>query len=301
LQEDVVSPRQTHAYADEPASSFESWVTQLSQEQGLTAKGRAVLTVLRMQPELSAYASSRVLAAHAGVNIGTITRTAQALGFSGWSALQHEFRSRYVASLSAVQVATEHDREGSNALASIARDRAALDYLERSIPAEAITAAARRIHEARRIVVLAQGSIASVGIALAHNLAIAGHDAHHVADPAILANTLAHLETGDLLVAVNCWQIYSSTLEALQVADSNGVGSVVITDSGTPLLGNSDTLQIAVPSEGVGFFPSLVAALSVAQAIVVELSTIDPAATREALTRAEQQWDNFGLLRHRPH
>jgi hypothetical protein len=34
--------------------------------------------------------------------------------------------------------------------------------------------------------------------------------------------------------------------------------------------------------------------------MVVELSTIDPTATREALTRAEQQWDNFGLLRHRP-
>jgi DNA-binding MurR/RpiR family transcriptional regulator len=117
----------------------------------------------------------------------------------------------------------------------------------------------------------AQGSIASVGIALAHNLAIAGHDAHQVADPAVLANTLAHLQPGDLLVAVKCWQIYTSTLEALQVADSNGVG----------------------------FFPSLVAALSVAQAIVVELSTIDPVATREALTRAEQQWDNFGLLRHR--
>lgn len=296
-----MSTRQTHTSTDESSSSFELWVTQLSQQPDLTTKGRAVLTVLRTQPEVSAYASTRVLAERAGVNIGTITRTAQTLGFSGWSALQHEFRSRYVASLSAVQVASEHARESPSALASIARDRAALDYLERAVPAEVIAAAAERIHEARRTVVLAQGSFASVGIALAHNLAIAGYDVHHVADPAVLANTLAHLKPGDLLVAVNCWQIYASTLEALRVAADNGAGSVLITDSGSPLLGSEGTLQIAVPSEGVGFFPSLVAALSIAQAIVVELSTIDPAATRDALTRAEQQWKNFELLRRRPH
>lgn len=282
------------------AASFESWVAQLERAEGLTQKGRAVLKVLRTQPRLSAFASSRRLAEEAGVNVGTVTRAAQALGFNGWSQLQQEFRARYVAGLSAVEVVDEHDRAEVTVLGSLSQDRAALRHLEKSLDVESVTETARRIRAARRTVVLAQGSYASVGVALAHNATLCGDDVVHISDPANLVNTLGGLQRGDLLIAINCWQIYTSTVEALNAAAEKGVGTVLVTDSGAPLLGTKATLQIAVPSEGVGFFPSLVAALAVVQSVVVELSGLDPAATRRALTSAEHEWQRFKLLSYNP-
>ncbi|WP_330280429.1 MULTISPECIES: SIS domain-containing protein [unclassified Streptomyces] len=141
-----------------------------------------------------------------------------------------------------------------------------------------------------------QGSYASVGVALAHNAALCGDDVVHICDPANLVNTLGRLQEDDLLIAINCWQIYTSTVEALNAAAEKGVGAVLITDSGAPLLGTKATLQIAVPSEGVGFFPSLIAALAVVQSVVVELSAMDPNQTRRALASAEHEWQRFKLL-----
>lgn len=282
--------------SQDPSASFEAWVTGLERAENLTQKGRAVVKILRTQPRQSAFASARALAAEAGVNVGTVTRAAQALGFAGWTELQQEFRSRYVAGLSAVGVAEEHSRDEATASSSIARDRSSLQHLEKSVSRKSIAEAAKRIREARRTIVLAQGSYASLGVALAHNASVSGHDVMHLADPAILANTLARLRRGDLLVAINCWQIYTSTVEALRSAAERDVATILLSDSGAPLFGSTATLQIAVPSEGVGFFPSLVPALSVVQAIVVELAAADPGATRTALTGAEQEWQRFDLL-----
>jgi DNA-binding MurR/RpiR family transcriptional regulator len=284
--------------AREAESSFDAWLRGLADTEGLTRKGHAVLDVLRTRPRFSAFTSSRGVAVEADVNVGTVTRAAQALGFSGWSELQQEFRSRYMTSLSAVEVADEHSRAGTGAPASVARDRAALEYVERSSDLGAIAEAARRIVAARRTLVVAQGSYAAIGIALTHNAGLAGHDIVHVDDPAAIANGLARMEQQDLLVAINCWQVYASTVTALEQAARQGIGAVLISDSAAPPAGIGDTLRIAVPSEGVSFFPSLAGALAVAQAIVVELAAAEPERTREALARSETQWREFGLLRH---
>lgn len=277
-------------------TSFEAWITDLSSRPELTARGRDVLTVLRIQPQLSAFASSRQLADAVGVNVGTVTRAAQALGYSGWTSLQYEFRSRYVASLSAAELSSEHALQGSTAASSIDRDRAALEFLQKSTPEESIARVASAIAKARRCVVLAQGSFASPGIALAHNAYLAGYDVRHVSDISTLVNTLPRLGERDLLVVINCWHIWESSLMALRVAAEAGVESVVITDSSSSLLKMTAAHQLIVPAEGAGFFPSLVGALAICQAVVVELAQVDPARTRENIEASEREWSRFHLV-----
>lgn len=279
-------------------ASFGVWFTALAASGGLTAKNRTVLSLLRRDPRTGAFSSVREVADQAQVNTATVTRTAQALGFAGWSELQREFRARWVASLSAIEVATEHERLEPSATTAFKRDRADLAFIESTISADVVRDVAGRVAAARRTVVVAQGSYAAVGLALAHNARLAGYDVQHVADPTHLANALAHLDSNDLLVAVNCWQIYTATVRALGVARSLGIATILITDL---TRGGDETpadVQVAVPSESVGFFPSLVGALSVAQAIVVELATLEPDRTHAALTAAGHQWDEFRLLRH---
>lgn len=55
-----------------------------------------------------------------------------------------------------------------------------------------------------------------------------------------------------------------------------------------------------IPAEGVAFFPSLTPGLAVAQAIVAQLSTVDPERTRRSIEAAETQWSRFGLMHRQP-
>jgi DNA-binding MurR/RpiR family transcriptional regulator len=280
-----------------PLNGFEPWLAGLAASTSLSAKNRVVLTLLLREPRTCAFGSIRDLADRAGVNIATVTRTAQALGFDGWADLQREYRARYVASLSVTEVASEHDRLEPTAAAAFVHDRADLATVAGTVGADLVRDVARRIASARRTLVVAQGSYAAVGLALAHNAQIAGYDVRTAAEPTAIANGIAQAGRSDLVVAVNCWQIYRSTVRALAEARALGIATVLVTDltrSGDEI--HAD-VQLAVPSESVGFFPSLVGALSVAQAVVVELAAVDPDRTHAALAAAGRQWDAFDLLR----
>lgn len=285
------------ARSEPTLSGFEPWLADLAASTRLSTKNRVVLNLLLHEPRTCAFGSIRDVAERADVNIATVTRTAQALGFAGWSDLQREYRARYVASLSVSEVAIEHDRLEPSAAAAFAHDRADLASIAVTIGIDPVRDVARRMAAARRTVVVAQGSYAGVGLVLAHNASIAGYDVRAASEPTAIANALAHLDAADLVVAVNCWQIYRSTVRALAQAQELGIATVLITDltrSGDEIPAD---VQLAVPSESVGFFPSLVGALSVAQAVVVELAAVDPDRTHAALGAAGRQWDAFDLLR----
>src|SRR4051794_22967780 len=194
---------------------LEGWLRSRLPERGLRPKSAAVLEVLVSQPRRASFGSTAELAQLAGVNVATVTRTAQALGFAGWPALQQELRARYISSLSAPQVAEEHRGVDSPGSASLRRDLDSLALLNRRFDEGVLREVARAIAAARRTLVIADGSYAAVGIALAHNARLAGYDVHAVtAGDAELANQTAKLTSDDVLVAISFWRLYESTVLA---------------------------------------------------------------------------------------
>ena len=110
------------------------------------------------------YASTSEAAALAGVNVATVVRAAQLLGFSGWPALRGEARSRYLSSLSASEVLSEHAAGAeSPAWASVRSDLRNLQSLSQMLDPEQVESVARLIHDAGTTVVLGSGSFAAPG------------------------------------------------------------------------------------------------------------------------------------------
>ena len=278
------------------SSLLEPWIADLTRRGTVTPKGREVLAMIRQHPRDASFSPVRDLADKIGVNIATITRTAQALGFTGWSELQRELRSRYLASLSVSQVAEEHS-QGSDATASLARDRADLAFIAKSTSADSIRDVARRIAASRRVLCFAQGGYAAVGVALAHYCTLAGYDVRHLTEPVAVASYLAGFGPDDLLIAVNSWRMNASTVSALDAATEAGAAKVLITDTTNAFASNEVDHRLVAPAESVSFFVSQVGAMSVCQAIVVELAAVDPARTRSSLARSEREWERFGLVR----
>ncbi|MER6004693.1 MurR/RpiR family transcriptional regulator [Nonomuraea angiospora] len=286
---------------EQAADSFEEWLRTRVPPRGLRGKAAAVLEILLSQPRRASFESAAELAQVAGVNVATVTRTAQALGFAGWPALQQELRARYLSSLSAGQVAAEHRGTGSPSSRSLRRDLDSLALLNRRLDEGVLLTIAEAVAAAGRTVIVADGSYAAVGLALAHNARLAGYPVTAVTNgDAELANAVAALGAGDVLVAISFWRLYESTVLAANVARSRGVRVFALTDAASPALAEAAEEVVMVPAEGEAFFPSLTAGMAVAQALVTQLAAVDPARTGASIEAAEAMWTRFGLLHRRP-
>lgn len=286
---------------EQAADSFEDWLRTRVPPRGLRGKAAAVLEILLSQPRRASFESAAELAQVAGVNVATVTRTAQALGFAGWPALQQELRARYLSSLSAGQVAAEHRGTGSPSSRSLRRDLDSLALLNRRVDERVLLTIAEAVAAAGRTVIVADGSYAAVGLALAHNARLAGYPVTAVTNgDAELANAVAALGAGDVLVAISFWRLYESTVLAANVARAQGVRVFALTDAASPALAEAAEEVVMVPAEGEAFFPSLTAGMAVAQALVTQLAAVDPARTGASIEAAEAMWTRFGLLHRRP-
>lgn len=279
---------------------IEIWLRERVPKRGLRSKGASVLEVLLTQPRRVSYSSAAAAAKLAGVNVATVSRTAQALGFRGWSDLQQELRARYLSSLSAPEVAATHHTEGEPSTTSLQRDLESMAVLTRRLEQQQIRTIANAIAQARRVLIVANGSYVAIGSALGHNVRLAGYDSTVVRDDADLANSVSRIEQGDVLVAISFWRLYQSTVTAAEEAHSRGARVFVLTDAASPALATAAEQVVLIPAEGVAFFPSLAPGLAVAQAIIAELSTVDPERTRRSIEAAETQWSRFGLLHRQP-
>ena len=268
--------------------------------------GRAVAQVLgrlATHPRQMSYASTAEAAALSEVNVATVVRAAQHLGFSGWPTLRAELRSRYLARLSASEVLDEHagsPGEGP-AQATLRRELHNLNDLSHLLDEDQIARVGRVIHDARTTLVLGSGSFAAPGLQLAHLLQTIGHDVRlHTQGGTALLNSVAMLGAGDCLVVFQLWRTPYEIMNATRVAAASGATVVLVSDQGgAEFTGLADEL-VAMPSEGASMFPSLVGAITVGQAIVAAVVAVDPAEAGAASDRSEQRWMEYGLFPEPP-
>lgn len=258
-----------------------------------------VIETLELQPQMASYAATAEIAERSAVNIATVVRTAQALGFTGWTELRQEIRSRYLASLSAVQVLSEHQAPGaSRTRDAVRQDLANLEVLANTIDQRQIADIAAVIADARRGVVIGSGSFLAPGLQLSHGAQTMGLDIRFGrGGGTTLFNEVGLLGGGDVVVAFSFWWLAKEILEAARVASYAGATVVLLSDRrSTPLFELADHAVI-VPSEGAGTFPSLTAAMTVVNSILAEIAEYDEDRVRASISRAESVWranDLFG-------
>jgi DNA-binding MurR/RpiR family transcriptional regulator len=276
-------------------NGLEEWLVGLSKEAALTPTARELLRAITQNPERASYATTRDIAATAQVDLSNVTRLAQALGFRGWPHMQEEIRTRYLKTLSLVQIAEQHEGRGapSGIVRAIDADRRALNLL-RPDP-EAIGEIVSALAGARERIAIGTGTYAAPAHVLALHAGIAGYPMAHLDGPA-LVNALVRLGPDDILVAFGLWRPYATICSALALAKQRGATTVVITDAAhSPYTKNADHL-VQVSSEGGAHFPTLVPTFAAVNFICSELAQLDTARTRDMLSRHEKVWDESGVF-----
>lgn len=279
-------------------AAVESWLRELAQGASLGPKAGQVADLLAAQPRLAAYASAAEVARRAGVNVATVVRTAQVLGFSGWPGLQLELRSRYLASLTAAELLDEHDGSAPDPIVRALRsDMDNLALAIRTLDLNAIRAVSAAIAAARRTLLIASGSFAAPATQLAHIGGAMGLDIElEDRGGTHLVNHLTRYGPDDCLVAVNFWKLPRQILDATRLARQAGLTTCVITDLSSSALARVAGHVITVPSEGTSHFPSLTAAMSVIHAILADIALRRGEKAHAAIQRTEQFWQQMGLI-----
>lgn len=278
--------------------SISGWIDRLVGDRSPSPALGKVIDVLRSDPELCAFATTQELARIAGVNVATVTRTAQFLGFSGWPAFTIDYRGQYLATLTAGQMLGASGGEGAGVrgLASVLEDVRVLGLLAETLEETVISRAAELITRARQGVVLATGVYAAPATQLAHSAQLLGFDLSLQAGAVSNQMTaVRRLGSEDVLVTFNIWKTTEAVNQLALHAAERGVPLIAFVDRSTPVAEAAEVV-ITVPSESLRFLPSTVPVVSAVQALLAEMAEQDRASAQRSLREADEWWKRFGVV-----
>jgi DNA-binding MurR/RpiR family transcriptional regulator len=264
-------------------------------ESRLSPNRRRLLQATLENPDETFFLSSRALARRYRVDPATIVRTVQALGYERYTDFATDLREHFVSRLTPYRIlkaATDEKRSlADHVRHSLERDLANLNRLRSGLDPERVVSVARRIHQARRTLVVGSDLAASLASFLAYALLPLGFDAE---SPVGTGGNLQHkvrlLTRNDLLVAISFGRCLRVTVEAAKLARSRGVSTVAITDSDTtPLARECDGYFVASTS-GAAFTGSYVAPMALLNAIVLACAEIAPSRALALLRQTEKEY-----------
>ncbi|MGQ3383179.1 MurR/RpiR family transcriptional regulator [Glutamicibacter sp. TV12E] len=278
------------------AAQSSDWHGELFSGVKFTKSQQRVIDALSMGPKFAAYGELTEVATRAGVNSSTVVRTAQALGYSGWSDFQRELRAQFLVYISHSEPFSNLVPVTSPVHDSLAQDHKNLEIARSLISAETVDASIEALCTARRILCLGQGSHGAPSLALAHLAAVMGYPATHEQRSGVhLAAALNSLGPGDVVFITHLWRPISELGIAARIASERSATVISITDLSTSPVAKHSTYVLPVPSEGVFSFQSATAALSVVYGLLAGMEAHESQTIRPQLEQVNDLWDELGV------
>ncbi len=281
------------------AGTLEDWLRHLDEKFSLTPAAHEVVQAVINDPRHASFASATELAQKADVNVATITRTAQSLGFSGWPELRQEIRTRFMSKLSAPEVSVVHQQETGNERpfdAAMNRQMEQLTALRRRTDRNSVKEIAKLIAGAKRRIVVGSGSFASIANILAHHATLCGYRMELATDGVMIANALGDVKENDVVIIFTFWRLYNSAIRAAAQAKAKGATTCVITDAAVDALAKNADYLLLAPAESTSFYATVVPGIGLAEAISAELGALNPEMSARSIADFEEQWQHQDLL-----
>ena len=208
----------------------------------LSGSRRRLIREILDNHEETFFLSSREMAKRYNVDAATIVRTVQALGYERFADFAADLRQHFVNHITpytVLKAATQEKRSVVDQVQHcLERDTESLSILRSSLDGTRVVDLAKRIHGARRVVVVGVDLAASLAGFLAYGLTPLGFDAHApVGSTGNLQHKIDLLSPSDLMVAISFGKCLRETVEAVDRAHGRDVPTFGITDSDTtPIL-----------------------------------------------------------------
>ncbi len=246
----------------------------------------------------AAFMTASKLGATVGVSESTVVRFATELDYSGYPQLQKALQEMIRNKLTAVQrMEVTNDRMGNRDVlrsvlnSDIEKIRLTLDELDQDTFNDVVEA----ILHAKHIYVLGVRSSSALSnfIGFYFNLMFDNVSLIHTNSTSEIFEQLLRVEEGDVVLGVSFPRYSKRTSQALEYSHNSGATVVALTDSRLSPLSQCADYTLIAKSDMASFVDSLVAPLSVVNALIVAIGMRRQNEISQVFNKLETIWDEY--------
>ncbi|MBE7042364.1 MAG: MurR/RpiR family transcriptional regulator [Ruminococcaceae bacterium] len=233
-----------------------------------------------------------------GVSESTVVRFAAELGYDGYPQLQKALQEIIRVRLTAVQrleVASNRVDEENILQTVLTSDMEKIKVTLEQIDRSAFQKTVETILSAKHIYILGVRSSAALASFLGFyfNLMFQNVRLVHTSSVSEMFEQILNLEQGDVVIGISFPRYSKRTIQALQYAKDSGATVISLTDSNhSPLVSLSD-IALTARSDMVSFADSLVAPLSLINALIVAISMQKKDEVTRNFEKLEEIWEEY--------
>lgn len=248
----------------------------------------------------AAYMTASVLGAEAGVSESTVVRFAALLGFDGYGQLQKHIRESVRARMTSVQrvnAANHRMDEGEVLERILLEDAENIRSTLASIDKAEFERAVSLILSAKNIYILGMRSSAVLAEFMSYYFGLLFNNTRLIrpAGGSEIFEHLMKLDGNDVLISISFPRYTTGVVNATEFASKTGAGVIAITDSeSSPIVPHADVVLTA-KSEMASFADSLVAPLSLINAMITYIGKKKQAEVTDTLGRLENVWREYNV------
>jgi len=261
--------------------------------QSLSPSFRKIADFILTSHQRVAFLSASRLAKHLGVDVATVTRFAQQIGYEGYTQLIREIQEKVLEEMREARapVTNRLDAAESSFTLTLWRDWANLEKTIKNIPADQAEAAVAAIHSADRIYLVSEGAGSGLAIAVAAYLNMIKPEAYAlVKGPFDLALSLKDLGPDDLVIGIGFTAYAYAASKALEYAQKAGAKSLgIISQADCPIGAVADIL-ISCSATEEGYLPSITGIGAILFSLVYTLLLDDSEKYNKALLRFQDAY-----------
>ncbi len=276
-------------------------LTAIQENMHTFSKGqRKIASFILESYDKAAFMTASRLGKRVGVSESTVVRFAFELGYDGYPDMQRSLQKMIRNRLTSVQrIEVTNDRLGDQDLLSmvlqsdIEKIRQTLEELDRDSFEQTVDA----IVSARKIYIIGVRSSASIASFLHFYFNLIFENVVLVS-----ANTasetfesLLRVGEGDVVIGISFPRYSSRTVQAMSFARDRGAATVAITDSESSPLIPISRYALMARSDMASFVDSLVAPLSLVNALLVAVSQRKNEDLANTFHTLEKIWDEYGV------
>lgn len=245
----------------------------------------------------AAFVTASKMGQTVGVSESTVVRFAYAMGYDGYPELQKSLQELIRNKLTSVQrMALSADIAEQDVLKSVLKaDMVNIRNTIETIDTATFQSVVDNLTSARRVYVIGMRSSTPLAAFLVYYLSWLLEDVRQVSAGANDAlEQLVGIQPEDMALGISFPRYSKSSIKAMHFAKSEGAATAAITDSLlSPLAEYADDCLVA-HSDMASFVDSLVAALSLINAIIFAVGRINPMRTTERFNQLEAIWNSQG-------
>jgi DNA-binding MurR/RpiR family transcriptional regulator len=259
---------------------------------------KAIASYILHHYEKAAYLTASKLGAIVKVSESTVVRFAIELGFEGYPELQRSLQEIIRTRLTAIQrieVANDLIGDGDVVSKVLCSDSEKIRRTLENLDRDAFNEAIEKIISARRIYIIGVRSSSTLAGFLNHTFRLMFDNVNFIqtTSGSEMFEQIMQINEEDVMIAISFPRYSRRIINAVDFAKSAGANVISLTDSQySPIADVADQLLIA-QSDMAAVVDSLVAPLSVINALVVAVSMRKQEEITERLGRLEKIWDEY--------